>query len=92
MKLTEIEFDLNYPKEQPIDLIEDMVKKNLLLGRNAEILSFNILKLLKLKNNKPLYFPLYDERKKLKIGDNGCEEQSILKKGYGCIYLVNNSK
>ena len=90
-KLIEIEFDLNYPEEQPIDLIEEMVKNNLLLGRNAEILSFNILKLLKKCDYKTIFFPLYDEKRKLNIGVNGYEQQKYLKDGYGCLYLVNKS-
>tara|TARA_B100000700_G_C14963490_1_gene817720 strand:+ start:1151 stop:1483 length:333 start_codon:yes stop_codon:yes gene_type:complete len=85
--LEEIDFYINYPREKPIDIIEDMVHNNLLLGRNAEILSFNIHRLLKSDNNEPIYFPLYDEKKKL--NGHGYEKQIILKRGYGCLYMSN---
>ena len=87
--LEEIEFYLNYPEENPIDIVEDMVRQNLLLGRDAAIVSHNITRLLKSKTQETneLYFPLYD--KKHELVTNTCKEIKILKRGYGCLFISN---
>lgn len=93
--LEEIEFVLNYPIEEPIDVAEAMVRYKLLRGRDAELLSFNIKRLLKFKylSTMPIYFPLYDEKRLLNlrnIRDNGWKKQKRLKKGYGCLFISND--
>ena len=90
--LEEIEFIVNYPTEEPIDVVEDMVRQKLLRGRDAELLAFNIKRLLKSKNllTKPIYFPLHDEKQLLNKGEKGWEKQLNLKKGYGCLFIAND--
>ena len=90
--LEEIEFIVNYPTEEPIDVAEAMARHNFLRGRDADALASNIKRLLKSTNlfTEPIYFPLHDSKQLLNMGEKGWETQKKLKRGYGCLFIAND--
>ena len=90
--LEEIEFIVNYPTEEPIDVAEAMVRYKFLRGRDAEALASNIKRLLKSQNllTEPIYFPLHDVKQLLNMGEKGWEIQKDIKRGYGCLFIAND--
>ena len=89
--LEELEFIVNYPIEEPIDVAEAMFRHKLLRGRDVDAVASNIKRLLKSKDllTKPIYFPLHDAKQLLNRGDNGWQEQKKIKRGYGCLFIAN---